>query len=192
MAKFEAALVRTLAHEGGYVWDPDDPGGETFRGIAREYWPKWRGWQVIDAAKTGVEWRRGVEEDPQLFNLVKSFYRERFWEPIQGDRIQDGAQEIAEELFDCAVNPGVQRAAEMLQAALNLLNRGGALYDDLVVDGIIGPQTLGALEAFLRHDPPEVLLTAFKILRGYYFLERARQNERKEKFVRGWLRRTMM
>ncbi len=28
MAQFKSALEKTLAHEGGYVNDPDDPGGE--------------------------------------------------------------------------------------------------------------------------------------------------------------------
>lgn len=35
MAKFEHALQLLLQHEGGYVNDPDDQGGETYKGIAR-------------------------------------------------------------------------------------------------------------------------------------------------------------
>jgi lysozyme family protein len=30
MSEFLPALEKVLAHEGGYVNDPDDPGGETF------------------------------------------------------------------------------------------------------------------------------------------------------------------
>ena len=35
MASFLPALQKVLAHEGGYVNDLDDPGGETYKGVAR-------------------------------------------------------------------------------------------------------------------------------------------------------------
>jgi len=35
MAKFNLAFSKMLFHEGGYVNDPDDLGGETYKGIAR-------------------------------------------------------------------------------------------------------------------------------------------------------------
>ena len=39
MANFSDAYALTSAHEGGYVNDPVDRGGETYRGIARRYFP---------------------------------------------------------------------------------------------------------------------------------------------------------
>jgi lysozyme family protein len=35
MALFEIAFAMVLEHEGGYVNDPYDPGGETIYGISR-------------------------------------------------------------------------------------------------------------------------------------------------------------
>ncbi|RYY16321.1 MAG: N-acetylmuramidase, partial [Cytophagaceae bacterium] len=51
MADFAKYLPTLLANEGGYCHDPRDPGGETYRGIARTYNPSWPGWSAIDAVK---------------------------------------------------------------------------------------------------------------------------------------------
>ncbi|MBW1801582.1 MAG: hypothetical protein JRJ85_12745, partial [Deltaproteobacteria bacterium] len=44
MAKFDEAFEKTTAIEGGYVFDPDDAGGETYKGISRRFNPSWGGW----------------------------------------------------------------------------------------------------------------------------------------------------
>jgi lysozyme family protein len=44
MAEFNPALEKVLSHEGGYVVDPNDPGGETYKGVARKIHSKWDGW----------------------------------------------------------------------------------------------------------------------------------------------------
>ena len=51
MADFTKAYALTAAYEGGYVDDPEDAGGETYRGISRRYHPSWQGWQIIDTLK---------------------------------------------------------------------------------------------------------------------------------------------
>jgi lysozyme family protein len=35
MADFKQAYQLVLQNEGGYVNDPNDPGGETYKGVAR-------------------------------------------------------------------------------------------------------------------------------------------------------------
>lgn len=35
MADFKKAFVEVIKNEGGYVNDPDDPGGEIYKGVAR-------------------------------------------------------------------------------------------------------------------------------------------------------------
>ena len=51
MADFNQALQMVLQNEGGYVNDPNDPGGETYKGIARKMNSNWIGWQLIDLQK---------------------------------------------------------------------------------------------------------------------------------------------
>jgi hypothetical protein len=51
MNAMDVALGFTLGYEGEWVNDPDDRGGETYRGISRVHWPKWAGWAIIDAEK---------------------------------------------------------------------------------------------------------------------------------------------
>ncbi|RZK56482.1 MAG: hypothetical protein EOO59_09755, partial [Hymenobacter sp.] len=51
MADFTRYFPTLLANEGGYCHDLQDPGGETYRGIARASNPQWGGWPAIDAVK---------------------------------------------------------------------------------------------------------------------------------------------
>ena len=49
--KFEDIFNKTMGIEGGYVDDPDDRGGETYKGISRKNHPAWEGWEIIDSMK---------------------------------------------------------------------------------------------------------------------------------------------
>jgi len=51
MAEFNIALQKTLAHEGGYSNDPNDMGGETYKGISRASHSVWKGWAIVDKYK---------------------------------------------------------------------------------------------------------------------------------------------
>ena len=48
MANFIKSYEITCKHEGGYSFDPDDAGGETYKGISRRFNPQWSGWKIID------------------------------------------------------------------------------------------------------------------------------------------------
>lgn len=187
MAEFEQALRRTLAHEGGYVKDPDDPGGETYKGIARRYHPRWAGWARIDHARRRARgFPKNLEKDTALQAMVAAFYREHYWDRLQGDALLP--QAIADELFDTAVHLGVTRAVEFLQRALNVLTRNTRLYQDLDVDGIIGPRTLAALRTYLEKDPPALLLKLMNVLQGMHYIERMEKNPSQQKYARGWFK----
>jgi len=124
MADFKAAFERTMSREGGYVFDPDDAGGETYKGIARRFHPSWDGWEIVDEIKrfAQADLADVLDDNDTLQERVAAFYRAQFWNRFMGDAITD--QRVAEELFDTAVNMGVHRAVTFLQRALNLLNRG--------------------------------------------------------------------
>ncbi len=181
---FDEAYKRTCQNEGGYVNDPDDPGGETYKGISRRYHPGWIGWFIIDELKDNPAFPDALYINLGLEADVKGFYKERFWDQFLGDEFAN--KEIVCELFDTAVNLGVSRAVEFLQRALNAFNRDEKLYPDLVVDGQFGPKTLDALELYLRNDYFDCLLLAMNCLQGTHYLEKMRESPIKEKYARGW------
>ena len=114
---FETAFARLVdpSHEGGYVNDPQDLGGETKYGISKRTYP-------------------GEDIANLTLDRAKELYRRDYWGPSGGDALPDL---LKFEMFDLAVNtsaPGRPvTAIEMLQKAV------GA-----DVDGILGPATLQA------------------------------------------------
>ena len=100
MADFDLALEATLKAEGGYVDDKDDPGGETYKGIARSRNPKWPGWITVDILKNKRNFPANLDNDPQLQSEVKDLYEVNYWHRVKGDDITD--QDIAESIFDFA------------------------------------------------------------------------------------------
>lgn len=187
MAEFNAAYSRTLAHEGGYVKDPIDRGGETYKGISRRFNPGWEGWVRIDRARRRRGFPRLLESDATLQASVATFYKQHYWDKFQGDVLPN--QAIANELFDTAVNLGVTRAVDFLQRGLNVLNRNGVLYDDLVTDGVFGAKSLAALRAYLKKDKPGYLLKVLNILQGMHYVDTMTRSPLQEKYARGWLNR---
>ena len=170
-----------MGHEGAYSNDPDDVGGETYCGISRVYNPAWPGWDYIDEMKIGQTGFDKVVLEP----LVRTFYKERYWNPFMGDRLQ---QDIANEMFDTAVNMGIGRAIKFLQQGLNALNRNATLYPDLVEDGDFGGRTLSAYETLPKKDLP-VLNKIMNVLQGMHYIEYMRKSPTQEKYARGWFNR---
>lgn len=122
MANFDKAWAVTAKNEGGYANDPNDNGGETYSGIARNYWPNWLGWHWLDAWKVV----HGRPKDNQTFsemaNDVISFYKEHFWDKVMGDKIIN--QDVATEIFDSSVNMGIREAVILTQRTLSLPETG--------------------------------------------------------------------
>jgi len=100
--KFEQAVSIILQHEGGYVFDSEDPGGETKFGISKRTYP-----------------------DVDIKNLNKEdavrIYKKDFWDSI---RIGEMPEPIRLMVFDCAVNQGKSRAIRILQGALGVKQDG--------------------------------------------------------------------
>lgn len=134
MADFEKALIRTTHEEGGYANVSGDRGGETYRGIARNYNPDWAGWSVIDRQGSIAHGAIILEAE----ELVGDFYRKKYWSVVRGDEIKN--QALAELIFDWSVNSG--KAVREIQKVLNF--QFGA---NLVIDGVFGSKTLAAINA---------------------------------------------
>ena len=139
MASFSKAYDITMQNEGGYCNDPHDRGGETWRGIARNFWGKWAGWQIVDHVKSthpaGLNQALGA--NTELASLVLEFYKKNFWDCLSLDDLK--CQQTGNQLFDIAVNMGTGTAAKFLQSAINAL-----IANSFPADGIIGAKTIEA------------------------------------------------
>lgn len=185
MADFQEAFRHTLKNEGGYANDPDDSGGETYKGVSRVHHPKWSGWGLIDGQKQVSGFPQILEDDAALDHSVQSFYKTEFWDKIKGDDL--GSQMIANELFDTAVIMSPRKAIVFLQRCLNMLNDRAKLYKDIVVDGGIGPKTLATLAAYLNIRSEGLMFTYLNLVQASHFIERIEAREKNEKYARGWI-----
>lgn len=99
---FNRAVKFILEHEGGYVNDPDDPGGETKYGISKRSYPD------IDIASLTEE--RAI-----------AIYFEDYWIEANCHVLPEP---VAMLIFDAAVNQGHRRAAKSLQRAASVTRDG--------------------------------------------------------------------
>lgn len=187
MADFYTAYKITKKHEGGYSNDGDDAGGETYKGIARRFNPSWRGWVMIDSQKSDSDFPTCLDHDDNIEKSVKSFYKSRYWDI----NLLDGcpSQNIANEMFDTGVNMGVSRAAKFLQKSLNLLNKKGLIYQDVVEDGKMGPNTLKALKQCIAYRGDENVYKLLNIFQGMHYINYMTKSPTQEKYAYGWLSR---
>ncbi len=199
MSHFEEAYKITLKHEGGYSNHEKDKGGETYKGIARNFWPDWGGWIIIDEIKGKYppgHWDANLQGDVTLNEFVESFYKFNFWDKLKCSCMP---QPIANELFDTSVNMGIGYGAMCFQNALNKLNRNQKDYPDLKVDGGIGPVTIGVFSAYLsterfKNRNREKLIEWLLKWMNYFQLKRydeiTERNAEQEIFIPGWTERT--
>lgn len=187
MANFNEAYDITLGNEGGYTNDPDDAGGETYKGVARNFWPNWEGWTIVDDAKNYSSFPSNLKEIPELDDLVRKHFKSNFWDKVWGDQIP--VQFLANELFDTGINMGIKDAVTFLQIGLNVLNRNGKLYPDIDEDGAFGTNTLDALKSYLKTDAASLLYKIMNVLQGQHYIDYMRRKPTQEKYARGWFNR---
>jgi lysozyme family protein len=173
-AQFEPAYLKVLQNEGGYVNDPADPGGETYKGVSRKNWNSWRGWQNIDLAKRMPDFPGNLEKDLDLQQAVKDFYKISFWDLMQGDKLNN--QAIANSIFDFAVNAGARTSIVLAQVA------AGADQD-----GIAGDQTIAAI----NNIDPEHFLASFTLAKIVRYINIVQKRPASQKYFYGWVRRAM-
>jgi len=181
MANFDEAFNITMGNEGIYSNDPNDAGGETYRGIARRYNPQWKGWKIIDDTKPDIDFYR-------MDSIVRRFYETRYWDV---NLLDEFPQSIANEMFDTGVNMGIGRAAKFLQESLNYLNRDETLFTDLVVDGVIGSATLHALSKMDKSDK-KIILIMLNVCQGRHYMNYMKKSSTQEKYARGWFKRVFL
>lgn len=171
MADFDQAYEKTMKHEGGYANNPADRGGETYRGIARKFWPGWPGWPLVDKAKQKPNFPRRLSDDAELQKLVKAFYFANFW-PHYVAEIKE--QAVAEWLFDKSVNMGLVQAIKLIQRAAEVAD-----------DGRFGPRTAIAIN---NADPVDLVEKCREQARIFY-RGLVEKNPGQAQFLKGWLAR---
>lgn len=190
MANFETSYMLTNQHEGGYANDPDDRGGETYRGIARKFHPNWEGWKIIDDAKNITkeknELNKILDENEALQLLIKNFYRQEFWAKIKGEELQ--YQSLANELYDNAVNMGTGQSIEYLQRTLNILNKNALSYNDIDVDRVMGIKTMVSLSACIKANGIKRVVNVLNGFQVKHYIELMEKNPTQEKYT-GWFDR---
>lgn len=129
MADFYAAFRRTEKREGPSLWTniKGDSGGETWSGISRRANPDWEGWKILDAIPNKVN--RQKITSPELERMKRDLYRERYWEPIWGDRLIH--QEMADLMYDTAVNMGVRKSIILAQR-VDHMEETGVMSEELL------------------------------------------------------------
>lgn len=99
---FDIAFDRLMGVEGGYVNDPNDPGGETNWGISKRSYPHV---DIKNLTRDGA----------------KAIYKTEFWDVIEADGLPG---DLAFQVFDFSVNSGISTAIRYLQRALGVADDG--------------------------------------------------------------------
>jgi lysozyme family protein len=116
---FGEIITEVLKHEGGFVDDDLDRGGQTAYGISKRAHPD------VDIKKLTVE-------------DAISIYREHYWIPSKAERLPE---RLRLPYFVFLVNSGQGNAVKVLQKACNSKNGKG---EQISVDGRIGRMTIRA------------------------------------------------
>ena len=117
LVEFDDIIEKVLEHEGGYVNDPTDAGGETKYGISKRAYPD------EDIKELTVE-------------RAKELYKRDYWDRFRTGSLPDRLRHI---YVDMCINMGGGRAIKILQEACNSKNA-----NKIDVDGGIGPATIKA------------------------------------------------
>jgi len=167
MNAFERAFDETIGFEGGYVFDPDDPGGETKFGISKRSYPC-------------------IHISALTIDKAKAIYYRDYWMACRLDGVM--SDKIAAEIFDTAVNMGIKTAGLIAQRAINFLTVETRHALSLHEDGIIGDKTIAALNKWSKKDEKAL----FICLNGFQFSQYrmiTQNNRSARKFTRGWTKR---
>jgi lysozyme family protein len=108
ISQFMLCLAFTLKYEGGYVWNPHDPGGPTNCGITLLTLS-----HELGRKATVSEVRALTPKSP----VVMTIYEKKYWNLIDGDVLPKGVNLMA---FDICVNMGVGRILPWLEASKNM------------------------------------------------------------------------
>lgn len=174
MSDFQTALTVILKHEGGWVNDPNDRGGETNFGISTLIIER----EGITNAELGMPEGRPVGwMKPMHVNAAIHIYRKLFWDRFGYGQIAD--QTCATKVMDCAVNCGPTQAHKLAQRAAT------ACGQPATDDGKLGPKSLAAINACV----PTEFMVQMKAQMEHYYELIIKNRPANEKFRKNWMKR---
>lgn len=179
MRDVQSLAEEIVAREGGFVNDPDDPGGATNFGVTigtmRRLGLDLTGDGQVSEADVSALTR------PQAVAIFLEHYYRRPGIAALPEALQPS-------VFDMYVNAG-GNAVLILQRLL------GEMGHDLTADGVIGPQTIRAAQAAYQ-VAPDHLADAYGIARRNYYYALADRRPSSRKYARrrdggkgGWILR---
>lgn len=137
-SNYAASETLVIAHEGGYVNNPKDPGGPTNKGVTQAVYDRHR-----KAKQLPVQSVKLISDAE-----VSTIYKDDYWDVVSGDKLPTG---IDYATFDFCVNSGASEAVKVLQRCVNAKQTFFGVPNALIVDGIIGQSTVSALEMAAAH-----------------------------------------
>lgn len=179
MTSVKQIAKEIVAREGGYVNDPDDPGGATKFGVTLATLHR----LGLDLTGDG---RIGVDDVKSLSRAqaVEIFIDHYFTAP----RISALPDAVQSSVFDMYVNAGAN-AVKILQRLMRDMGY------DVAPDGVIGPQTIAAAQSAAVVDS-DALKDAYGVARRNYYFRLADRRPASRKYARtraggkgGWIRR---
>ncbi len=168
-----------IAREGGYVNDPDDPGGATKYGVTVHTMRRLGLDLDGDGRVSSADVRRLTRKQARDIMVEHYFIR---------PRIAELPEPLHATVFDMQVNAGAH-AVRLLQRLLSDMG------EPVAVDGVIGPQTIGAA-ARAHARAPDHIADAYGIARRNYYYRLADRRPASRKYARrrdggkgGWITR---
>tara|TARA_R110002095_G_scaffold209216_1_gene195570 strand:- start:41 stop:652 length:612 start_codon:yes stop_codon:yes gene_type:complete len=179
MQTVQEIAKQIVAREGGFVNDPDDPGGATNFGVT-----------IHTMRRLGLDLTGDGQVDVgDVRRLTRAQATEIFIEHyFQRPRIGELPTLVQASVFDMYVNAG-GNAIKILQ---RLLREMGF---DVAVDGALGPQSIGATSRAMRRGA-DAFVDAYGIARRNYYFRLADKRVASRKYARsraggkgGWILR---
>ena len=173
-AKIDVIIAKILGIEKGYSNHPADRGGKTKHGIT-------------EVVARSYGWGGPMEKLP--LELAIEIYWDRHVRLPRFDTVIEVDDEIGLEVTDTGVVMGPATAAIFLQRWLNGFNCADR-YDDLFIDGRVGPATIDALRKFLAwrgDDGKTALIVGLNSVQGGKFLGITEHDESQRAFLFGWM-----
>jgi lysozyme family protein len=140
MSNFSECLAIVLKSEGGFVNNPQDPGGRTNLGVTQKVWEEYTGHEADEKVMRSLT--------PEK---VAPLYEQRYWRPTYCEVLPRGLSLL---IFSMGINAGTGRSVKLLQSCIGC-----------VADGVIGPRTMALIKSSNVAD----LIAKFSEARRQYY-----------------------